>query len=188
VRIIAGRWGGQVIASPKGQGTRPTGEKIRGALFNVLQHQLALETRVVWDLYAGTGALGLEALSRGALQAVFVEDHGKTAQTLRHTLRHLNIPLAQAQVQCTKVENFVPQAPWPEAPLLVLLDPPYALWQDGLLLLRLFGTRPLPPGSWLVAEAPARSTPQIPQGLESKATKRYGDTQLLFMISPTDTP
>ena len=120
VRIIAGTWRGRRLRFPLGTDVRPTPDRVRETLFNWLRDDL--DGARCLDLYAGTGALGLEALSRGAREAVLVESDGVLAETLEANARTLG---ASAEVVVASVERFVAQPAHPFD--IVFLDPPYSL-------------------------------------------------------------
>src|SRR5690349_8850661 len=123
-RIIAGAWGGRRLATPKGAGTRPTSDRVREGLFSSLESELGgFDGLRVLDLYAGSGALGLEALSRGAEHADFVEKDRSAAATISKNLRELGVPRSRARVHVGPVARFLSEAPEPFD--LVFLDPPY---------------------------------------------------------------
>ncbi|WP_428484184.1 16S rRNA (guanine(966)-N(2))-methyltransferase RsmD [Rhodopila sp.] len=124
MRIVAGAWRGRGLVAPAGQTTRPTADRVRQALFNMLMHapwagRGAVEGAVVLDGFAGTGALGLEALSRGAARACFVESDPAALRALRD-----NIAACGAGDRC-KVEGDVLRLGPGEAATLIFLDPPY---------------------------------------------------------------
>ena len=141
LKIIAGDFGGRVLRTVRGLGTRPLLEKVRGALFNILQDRI--DGAYVWDLFAGTGASGVEALSRGAARVLFVEKNNKVVETLRDNLRMLG-PDAEGRACIQRADAWDPPPMTPAvfgadhrddetpadvevAPDLVVLDPPYAL-------------------------------------------------------------
>jgi 16S rRNA (guanine966-N2)-methyltransferase len=191
LRIVAGRFGGRRIQAPPGRGTRPTAEKVRGALFNTLGQWLGLEGARVVDLYAGSGALGIEALSRGAAHVTFVESDGRTAALVRANLTVLAVPPEQAAVVPVKALAWLRRPPARPDTQLVLLDPPYAAGETEAALLALAGWAGLAPGGIVVVEAAARQELEAPPGLEALRSKRYGDTQLVFFGKPPgagDTP
>ncbi|MBI4083352.1 MAG: 16S rRNA (guanine(966)-N(2))-methyltransferase RsmD [Candidatus Lambdaproteobacteria bacterium] len=198
LRIVAGRWGGRRIQAPKGAATRPTAEKVRQALFNVIAHLLALEglaleSLAVWDLYAGSGALGIEALSRGAARAVFVESHARTAAGIRANLERLGAAPETWRVVTARVEPWLADsghgarpgagrdARSEPAPGLILLDPPYAAGEIEAVLPLLEGSAAVPAGALIVVEAPAKLAPKPPPGLELLQVKGYGDTRVWFL-------
>ncbi|MGA6168379.1 16S rRNA (guanine(966)-N(2))-methyltransferase RsmD [Amycolatopsis magusensis] len=175
-RIVAGTAGGRKLKVPP-KGTRPTSERVREALFNALEVAGELDGARVLDLYAGTGALGLEALSRGAREAVFVEADKRAADVLRGNVTTLALGGA---VRHGKAETVL--AAGAEAPFdLVLADPPYDLGaaQLATVLSALVTGGWLADGGLVVVERALRDgEPSWPDGLEPLRTKRYGDTAL----------
>jgi 16S rRNA (guanine966-N2)-methyltransferase len=128
LRVIAGEYGGRVLKSPRGIGTRPLLGQVREALFNILGSRV--EDAEVWDLFAGTGASGIEALSRGARYVTFVEKSNQALAVLGANLQMLG-PDAVSRSRVLKADAWQPPAPIAEgtelaAPDLVFLDPPYA--------------------------------------------------------------
>jgi 16S rRNA (guanine966-N2)-methyltransferase len=123
VRVIAGRWGGRRLAAPKGAATRPTSDRVREALFSILGDRVH-DARVL-DLFAGSGALGLEALSRGAAEATFVDSAPAAIAALKANLDDLG---AEAEVHRSDALRFLRAAAGKARHYdLVLLDPPYRL-------------------------------------------------------------
>ncbi|MCS6710844.1 RsmD family RNA methyltransferase [Brachybacterium sp. EF45031] len=174
-RIIAGRLGGRPIPGSVGPGTRPTSDRVREAVFSRLDGWDALDGARVADLYAGTGALALEALSRGAAHALVVEAHGPTASTLRRATRALGLADV-TEVRHGRAEQSV-DALAPGSLDLVFLDPPYdvATVQIEDLLQRLLPA--LTPDAVVVVERSARGQElQWPQGYADDGAKRYGET------------
>jgi 16S rRNA (guanine966-N2)-methyltransferase len=129
LKIIAGVYGSRVLRSVRGLGTRPLLGQVKAAIFNVLADQL--EGAVVWDLFAGTGASGVEALSRGAKKVVFVEKNGRALDVLRGNLQMLGEDAVERSVPL-RGDAWEPPALGAdaEAPNLIFLDPPYALVQE----------------------------------------------------------
>lgn len=176
MRIVGGSLGGRVLRAPPGRDTRPTSEKVREALFNILG---SVEGDHVLDLFAGSGALGIEALSRGAAHVTFV-DGGKAALTaVRANLAQLGIA-DRAQViagdAVATAARLVPTTPW----RLVFVDPPYAsdLAQKAVLALR---PEHLSPGAVIVIEHDRRNAPPDALGsLLRTDQRRYGDTLVSF--------
>ncbi|MCN9242825.1 16S rRNA (guanine(966)-N(2))-methyltransferase RsmD [Streptomyces sp. RY43-2] len=177
-RVIAGRAGGRRLAVPPGNGTRPTSDRAREGLFSTWQSLLGgpLDGERVLDLYAGSGAVGLEALSRGAGHTLLVEADARAARTVRENVKAIGLP--GAEVRTGKAEQIV-QAPAPAQPYdIVFLDPPYAV-SDGDLREILLTLRT---GGWLATEALVtveRSTRggefQWPDGFEALRARRYGE-------------
>ncbi len=173
-RIVAGTAGGRRLKVPP-KGTRPTSERVREALFNALGTAGELDGARVLDLYAGSGALGLEALSRGAADALFVESDRRAVEVLRGNVAALGLG---GTVRAGPVEAVV-AAPAPAAFDLVLADPPYAV--DAAALGSVLAA--LAAGGWLtssalvVIERAARDgEPDWPPGFVPTRAKKYGDT------------
>ncbi|BDH07561.1 MULTISPECIES: 16S rRNA (guanine(966)-N(2))-methyltransferase RsmD [Streptomyces] len=177
-RVIAGTAGGRRLSVPPGTGTRPTSDRAREALFSTWQSLLGtpLDGERVLDLYAGSGAVGLEALSRGAAHALLVEADARAARTVRDNVRSLGLP--GAEVRAGKAEQVIRTAPPAEPYGLVFLDPPYAVSDDDLREILLT----LRTGGWLTGEALVtveRSTRggefRWPEGFEPLRSRRYGE-------------
>ncbi|MGW7255943.1 16S rRNA (guanine(966)-N(2))-methyltransferase RsmD [Streptomyces sp. NPDC054834] len=177
-RVIAGAAGGRRLAVPPGNGTRPTSDRAREGLFSTWQSLLGgpLDGERVLDLYAGSGAVGLEALSRGAGHTLLVESDARAARTVRENVKNLGLP--GAEVRAGRAEQIIQSAAPSEPYDLVFLDPPYAVSDDDLreilLTLRTQG--------WLAAEALVtveRSTRggefRWPDGFEAIRARRYGE-------------
>lgn len=179
-RVIAGTAHGRTLVVPKGDATRPTSDRVREALFSILEHQGLLDGGRVLDLYAGSGALGLEAASRGAAAVDLVESARLAVRAARVNVAALDLP--GVRVVADTVERHlagVPAAPFD----LALLDPPYALAEDALeqVLDRLAGRGWLAPGAVVVVERSTRSPePRWPPGLARTGQRRYGETCLWF--------
>lgn len=174
-RIIAGLARGRTLRVPPGSCTRPTADRVREALFASLSSRVELAAAPVLDLYAGTGALGLEALSRGAPAATFVECERAALVALRANIAALG--LAGAHVVAARVTAFLARPARPQFGL-VLLDPPYDVDVDPVLA-RLPGW--LAPGAAVVVERARRGPePGWPAGLVPDGSRRYGDTLLWY--------
>ncbi|GAA3903023.1 16S rRNA (guanine(966)-N(2))-methyltransferase RsmD [Streptomyces sp. NPDC003631] len=177
-RVIAGRAGGRRLAVPPGNGTRPTSDRAREGLFSTWQSLLGgpLAGERVLDLYAGSGAVGLEALSRGAGHSLLVEADARAVRTVRENVKALGLP--GAEVRAGKAEQII-HSPAPAQPYdIVFLDPPYAVSDDDLREILLT----LRAGGWLGAEAVVtveRSTRggefRWPDGFEAVRARRYGE-------------
>jgi 16S rRNA (guanine(966)-N(2))-methyltransferase RsmD len=167
LRIVAGQWRGRRIAAPPGRETRPTSDRVREALFSILG---PLDGARVLDLFAGSGALGLEALSRGAASAVLVERAPASLRVLRGNVADL---AADAEVVASDARAHVRAARAQGAQYdLVFLDPPY---RSAAVLGRELELRPvLAPGARVVAESDRRSPLEL--GLPITDERRYGDT------------
>lgn len=178
-RIVSGTAGGRRLAVPP-HGTRPTSDRVREAVFNALQARMDLDGARVLDLYAGSGALGLEALSRGAAHVRFVESDRRAAAVLRRNVEALGLPGAQVSVGA--VSTVLQGDPGPPYDV-VLADPPYVLESTALdgVLGALIAGRWLAPGALLVVERAARAAPPAwPDGVAALTQRRYGDTAVYY--------
>jgi 16S rRNA (guanine966-N2)-methyltransferase len=189
-RIIAGRAGGSVLAAPP-SGTRPTSDRVRESLFAALEAADALDGARVADLYAGTGALGLEAISRGAASADLVEQAPAAEKLTRANAARVLKAMAGAvapsavRVHRQSVGTYVAAARGPFD--LVFLDPPYDLG-DGELARVLTALEPsLAPDALIVVERGSRSTePEVPAEWVPERVKRYGDTAIRWYRVPSE--
>jgi 16S rRNA (guanine(966)-N(2))-methyltransferase RsmD len=172
MRIIAGTHRGRRIAAPKGARTRPTGDRVREALFNLVG---PVAEAAVLDLYAGSGALGLEALSRGARRVVFVERDAAACRAITANLESLGLEGALV-LQRDALATLGEERSAGRRYDLVLLDPPYEEWPG--LEPRLAGLLPavVAPAGTVVVETDARVEPTLP--LDPVTTRRYGSARL----------
>jgi 16S rRNA (guanine966-N2)-methyltransferase len=179
VRIIAGSKKGARIAAPKGAGTRPTGDRVREAAFNLIG---PVDDASVLDLYAGSGAMGLEALSRGARHCLFVENDRAACRVIQANLEKLR--LTGAVVRCGDVLGVLPQERAGGRRYdLVLVDPPYSEYASSLQM-ALSDLLPdiLAPDGLVVVETAAKTEPELP--LELATSRRYGAARLTLFRSP----
>jgi 16S rRNA (guanine966-N2)-methyltransferase len=159
MRIVAGDWRGRTLKAPPGSATRPTADRVRQALFDMLIHARwagpdVLEDAIVLDAFAGSGALGLEALSRGAAQATFMENDRASLTALR-----ANIAACGAQDRCRVVPTDVLTAPLGSPCGLVFLDPPYSAALVPQAIARLRASGWIAPNTLVVAETGRGDTP-----------------------------
>ncbi len=177
LRIIAGEWGGRKIIAPTGTKTRPSMGKTREGLFSALQSRLHFYPLRVLDLFAGSGALGLEALSRGANHAVFVDSSAQAIKALGTNMAQLNVLPSQHQVIQAKVDSWLTstplQKPFPLAFDLVFMDAPYAL-NPGSTLALLCQHGWLARGAWISVETAIKTPFVLPATLRLVREKRYG--------------
>jgi 16S rRNA (guanine(966)-N(2))-methyltransferase RsmD len=178
VRIIAGELGGRVLVAPAGRATRPTSERVREALFSILGDVAGL---AVLDLFAGSGALGLEALSRGAARAVLVEQARPALKALQANVRALGLA-DRARVVAAPAERALSRlAGEGERFGLAFLDPPYAGDDGARALAALVAQGVLASGAWIVLERATRGAPlAAPPGYERAFERAYGDTTIGF--------
>jgi len=172
VRIVAGSRKGHTIHAPKGLETRPTSDRVRENVFNIVAPWV--EGARVLDLYAGSGAMGLEALSRGADSAVFVETDPEAVRTIERNLDKLRLTGATV-VRLSATAALTQEAAAGRQYDLVLLDPPYAMTDYDSLARYL--TRVLADDGLLVLESAAKTEPELP-GLAHRTTRRYGSTRV----------
>ncbi|HEV3229583.1 MAG TPA: 16S rRNA (guanine(966)-N(2))-methyltransferase RsmD [Solirubrobacteraceae bacterium] len=184
MRVIAGRLGGRRLAAPAGRATRPTSDRVREALFSVLG---SVEGLAVLDLFAGSGALGIEALSRGAERAVFVERSAPAVAALRANLDALGLGPEVAVVRRLGAVGALRSALGRrETYDLVFLDPPYR--QAARLAPELSDALPgvLAPGARVIAESDRRAPLRL--ALELRDERRYGDTVISIHQARPPTP
>jgi 16S rRNA (guanine966-N2)-methyltransferase len=168
VRIIAGERRGARIAAPKGTATRPTGDRVREAAFNLIG---PVESASVLDLFAGSGAMGLEALSRGARRCVFVESDRAACKVIEDNLEKLR--LSGALVLCKDVFRALREE---RSADLVFVDPPYGAWPGLEPRLAEMLPAALAPAGLLVVETGARVEPELP--LSVVTSRRYGSARI----------
>jgi 16S rRNA (guanine966-N2)-methyltransferase len=181
LRLVAGRHRGRRLAAPEGLATRPTAERVRQAMFDMLWHapwagRAVVEEARVLDAFAGTGALGLEALSRGAAAATFIESDRAALAALRRNVETLG-EAARARV----IAGDATRPPRAEAPCgLVLLDPPYGRGLVPQALGALGAAGWIAKGAVVVAELAREDPPGVP-GFEEVATREHGAARLVFL-------
>ena len=172
-RIIAGTAGGRRLVVPSGRSTRPSSDRAREGLFSSLQSLTDLEGATFLDLYAGSGALGLEAVSRGAASATLVEDDPRALAAIRSNVDALGLAATVVDVD---VARFLGQEPSPYD--VVFLDPPYDLDVDPVLAALLPW---LAEDAVVVVERRTRgSRPTVPAGLREERSRRYGEATLWY--------
>lgn len=185
-RIIAGRAGGRTIATPRGATTRPTTDRVREAIFSRIEALLDLDGARVLDLYAGSGALGLEALSRGAAHLLAVEKHRPTAALVGRNAADLGMGDLVA-VRTAAVERVLAAGNDGEPFDLALADPPYPLAEPDLTaaLTALVEGRWLTEDALVLVERSSRSPrPTWPAGLVHLDTRTYGETAVHLAEPP----
>jgi 16S rRNA (guanine966-N2)-methyltransferase len=177
MRIIAGQWRGRKLVAPAGDATRPTADRTRETLFSMLVSRIgSFEGLAVADLFAGSGALGLEALSRGAETCLFVEQDAAAIRALR-----ANIAALRAQPQCdVRAASVLSLAP-AKAPLdLILLDPPYGSGAGSVALDRLHRLGWIGPATWISLETAHNEEPKL-KTLEVDATRKVGKARITLL-------
>jgi 16S rRNA (guanine(966)-N(2))-methyltransferase RsmD len=170
MRVIAGRYGGRRLQAPPGLDTRPTSDRVREALFSILGERVG-GARVL-DLFAGSGALGIEALSRGAAEATFVDSAPAALRAIRANLEALG---AQAEVRRADARRFLGGASGDARQYdLVFLDPPYRLAERLGSELTAALAAVLAPGAAVIAESDRRAPLELELPILDE--RRYGDT------------
>src|SRR5262252_4777185 len=184
MRVVGGRLRGRNLASPSSQAIRPTADRLRESVFNILLHAYdnPIEGARVLDLFAGTGALGIEAISRGAKFALFVDNGAEARALLRNNVESLGLG------GVTKVYRRDATDPGPAHPVepfsLAFLDPPYGkgLAEKALAALRDGGW--LTPGALIVVEEATAAGFAAPEGFEELERRVYDDTEFVFLRTP----
>lgn len=180
MRIVAGTWRGRAIEAPPGLATRPTADRVRETLFSMLASRLgSLDDLAVADLFAGSGALGFEALSRGAAHATFVERDAKAVATIRDNAKRLGA-IERAQVLAGSALVLPRAGPFD----LVLADPPYAAGSGSAVVEAVAKAGWLAPGGWLSVET-ARGESVEPGQFELDTVRAVGRAQLTLMRRPS---
>ena len=172
MRIVAGRNKGARIYAPPGHDTRPTSDRAREAAFNLIG---PVDDASVLDLFAGSGAMGLEALSRGAAGAVFVEDDRAAARTIDRNLEKLR--LRGTVLQQDALRALAAEAAAGRRYDLVLVDPPYEMFSSLQNGLSTYLPRVLAPGGLVVVETESREEPELAT-LHKRTSRRYGRARI----------
>lgn len=176
MRIIAGEWRGRGLVSPEGMATRPTADRVRETLFNMLASRIgSFEELRVADLYAGSGALGLEALSRGAAFACFVEQDARAISAIRANIAALGAG-ERAQVLPRSAEALPAQKPFD----LIFADPPYAPGSGSAVVREVLRAGWAEQGSWIAIET-ERGDSVEPQSATIEAERDVGPARLTLL-------
>jgi 16S rRNA (guanine966-N2)-methyltransferase len=180
MRIVAGEWRRRQLKAPPGEATRPTADRTRETLFNMLASRLGdLDGLAVADLFAGSGALGLEALSRGAATCLFVEQDAAAIRALR-----ANVAALRAQTRASVQASSVLSLPLAKAPYdLLLLDPPYGSGAGAVALDRLVRLGWVGEATWVALET-AKDEPSRVKALEIEAERTVGSARLTLLRLP----
>ncbi|MEO0420641.1 MAG: 16S rRNA (guanine(966)-N(2))-methyltransferase RsmD [Pseudomonadota bacterium] len=177
MRIISGDWRGRKLVAPKGEATRPTADRTRETLFSMLTSRLgSFEGLEVADLFAGSGALGLESLSRGASNCLFVEEERDALNAIRANIVNLDAR-SRTRVESMSVMHLRART---EPTDLILLDPPYHTGAGEVALDRLLRLGWIGEGTWMALETAAKEDPQI-AGLEIETSRKVGKARLTLL-------
>ena len=179
MRIIAGQWRGRKLVAPPGDATRPTADRTRETLFSMLISRLgSFEGLRVADLFAGSGALGIEALSRGAAQCLFVEQDAVALKTIRANLAQFDL---KCDVRAGSVMGISASTSRAD---LILLDPPYYSGAGAVALDKLLRIGWIGAGAWISLETAFDESTEI-KGLELDASRKVGKAKIsLFRYAP----
>lgn len=179
MRIIAGEWRGRALETPPGDATRPTADRVRETLFSMLMSRLgSFEGLSVADLFAGSGALGLEALSRGAASATFVERDSAALAIIRRNAERLG-----ANERARIIPGSALALPRAGPFDLILADPPYAAGAGSAVVAAIGAAQWLAPGGWLAVETQHRDE-IAPGDLLIEATRDVGRARLSLLRRP----
>lgn len=179
MRIIAGAWRGRTIDAPPGQATRPTADRVRETLFSMLASRLgSFEELRVADLFAGSGALGLEALSRGAAEATFVERDAAAAAVIRRNAEKLGAT-ERVRILTSSALALPPSPPFD----LIFADPPYADGAGAAVVEAVQQSGWLAPGGWMSVET-SRRDEVTPARLVIETVRELGRARLTLLRSP----
>jgi 16S rRNA (guanine966-N2)-methyltransferase len=184
MRVVGGRLKGRSLASPSSRDVRPTADRLRESLFNILVHAYddPIAGARVLDLFAGTGALGIEAISRGAKFALFVDNGAEARALMRNNVEALGLGGVTKVYRrdATRLGPVHPVEPFS----LVFLDPPYGreLADEALVSLRDGGW--LTPGALLVVEEAKAAAFKVPESFEELERRAYDDTEFIFLRAP----
>ncbi|MEZ0224447.1 MAG: 16S rRNA (guanine(966)-N(2))-methyltransferase RsmD [Alphaproteobacteria bacterium] len=188
MRIVGGDLKGRAITSPKGSATRPTSDRTREAVFNILHHakwrrgDIIGGARVI-DVFAGTGALGIEALSRGAAHAVFVEREPAAARVCEENIQTLGV---RERAMLMRFDGLkpVPRPLYLEPRTLIFLDPPYGKDMAAKALTGLAERDWLKPGAICIVEMARRQPENVPAGFIQHDERNYGIAAVKFLEWP----
>jgi 16S rRNA (guanine966-N2)-methyltransferase len=180
MRVIAGEYRGRVLHSPRAHGYRPTTDRVKESVFNILENRIDWRGLRVCDLFAGSGALGIEALSRGAAAVTFVDSDRESLAILRRNVAAIATE-AETEVAAMDVEAFLSRVPQRFG--LILADPPYAYEGYAALCDAIAARNLLEPGGMLVIEHHGRTGIPESASLRLADTRRYGTTAVSFLVS-----
>lgn len=183
MRIVGGKWRGRSLQTPKNDETRPTTDRTREALFSILSasNDVALEGAQVLDLFAGTGALGFEALSRGAGFCLFVENAAPARAVIRDNTETL-MAMGSSKIYRRDATKLGPRAAFAKQPFnLIFADPPYGKGIGEAALLSALQGAWLAENALIIVEEDKRSGFVAPEGFIEIDRRLYGDTEIIFL-------
>jgi 16S rRNA (guanine966-N2)-methyltransferase len=176
MRIVAGQWRGRTLVAPEGAATRPTGDRVRETLFSMLASRLgSFDALRVADIYAGSGALGLEAMSRGAAFACFVDNDARAIVAIRKNIERLGAA-ARTRVLSRGAESLPPEQPFD----LVFADAPYSSGSGTAALRQILAARWAVAGAWIAIET-ERGDRVDPQGCTVETERDVGRARITLL-------
>ncbi len=178
MRIIGGTYRGKKLLSPQDDQTRPTSDRVRENIFNILSHRFSFTNKRVLDLFSGTGALGIESLSRGASHVTFVENHKPMVKILKENLAAFSTQTSLIQEDVLSTLNQKSATPFD----VIFMDPPYGTVSFGDLLEKIMKNNWLSPLGIVVIEAEKKTILPEVSGFEIKETRTYGGTTVGFLV------
>lgn len=181
MRVVGGKFRGRALASPKHEGLRPTSDRVREAVFNILAHGIegfSLEGARVMDLFAGTGALGIEALSRGAQYCLFVEEAAEARALIRMNIEALGF-MGVTRIFRRDATDIGPAGKL-DSYDIAFLDPPYGKGLGEKAIRAVVDGKWLVPGALVVLEEREGVEVVLPAGLSTIDQRVWGDTQVIF--------
>ena len=181
MKMIGGRWKNLRLNLPDDSRTRPTSARTKEGIFNVLEHRLCWQDYQILDLYAGTGALGMEALSRGATSALFVENSQIAYRCLQRNIEKILCEEITIKIVKNEALNVLKQySPKKPFQALIFVDPPYMNQEYARILHEIEVNLCLKEHTWVVVEMPKKM--ELPQThLLQRLIKSYGDTKVVFL-------
>ncbi len=182
MKIVGGIYGGRRLAVPKNRDIRPTTDKVRGAVFNMLASRDCIDGAVVLDAFCGTGALGLEALSRGAAQCTFMDKHRTSLDLARENVNALGVQDAQFISGDATKKLFTSDQKFS----LVFLDPPYHRGLVRGTIDHLITAQILSSDAWIVCETERGAQGYVPDGFSLEQEKTYGEITVRILSSIAD--
>ncbi|MEG1547904.1 MAG: 16S rRNA (guanine(966)-N(2))-methyltransferase RsmD [Clostridia bacterium] len=185
MRIIAGEKRGCHIESPIGKNTRPTLDRVRESIFGIIQFEL--ENKTVLDMFAGSGAMGLEALSRGARFAAFCDSSHESAQVIRTNIAKLGFQRCTQVYECDFRVAVQHLKRLDSSFDLVFLDPPYEYGLADVAIKVLMDEKALSQDFMVIVEHSLKLPPQLPDGLVIKSSRHYGGVGVSIIVEGADT-
>ncbi len=178
IRIIGGKYRGRKLKVPSGNDVRPSSDQLREGLFNMLSTLLNWENVIVLDLYAGSGALGVEALSRGAKKAIFIEASRKHISVLKQNIELVSPEQNRYELAQERAANWITRFALPEQTCVIFIDPPFSRNEYDIILKKLAQHTSIRTGSLIVVESIQAKEIIFPENMMLLKHRRYGSVTL----------